>query len=72
MKTNPLNDCVLTGNSAWIGAVTCEAGRRRAYELAVINGRSPVQVSKSDWEQAKRELTGGADTGSKQAALDLL
>jgi hypothetical protein len=32
--------------------------RERAVELAVINGRSTHEVSKSDWEQAKRELTG--------------
>jgi hypothetical protein len=32
--------------------------RIRAVELAIINGRSSQEVSKSDWEQAKRELTG--------------
>ena len=39
-------------------------------ELAVINGRSAKEVSKADWEQAKRELTGGPDTGSKEAVLE--
>lgn len=72
MKTNPSEETSLIAGSAHAGAVTCAAGRRRAYELAVINGRTPVQVSKSDWEQASRELSGGADTGSKQAALNLL
>jgi hypothetical protein len=69
MKTDPSEEATLTAGSARAGAVTCEAGRRRAYELAVINGRTPVQVTKSDWEQARRELSGAADTGSKQAAV---
>jgi hypothetical protein len=44
--------------------------RERAVELAVINGRSAQDVSKSDWEQAKRELTGDSDTDPKEAALE--
>jgi Protein of unknown function (DUF2934) len=69
MKTNPSEETSLTASPALAGAVTCDAGRRRAYELAVINGRTPTQVSKSDWEQARRELTGGADTGSEPTAI---
>jgi hypothetical protein len=34
-------------------------------ELAVIAGRSAHEVSKSDWEQAKQEFTGGSDTHPK-------
>jgi len=30
---------------------------KRARELAIINGHSPNHVSKSEFEQAKRELT---------------
>jgi hypothetical protein len=70
MKTNPLKDGVLTENSAGIGAVTRKMVRDRAVELAVINGRSAQHVSKSDWEQARRELTGGPDTDPKQAVLE--
>ncbi len=64
MKTNPLKDGALTENSAGLGTVT------RAVELAVINSRSARDVSKSDWEQAKRELTGEPDTDPKEAALE--
>ena len=28
--------------------------RQRAVELALINGRTALEVSKSDWEQARR------------------
>jgi hypothetical protein len=70
MKTNPLKEGALTENSAGIGTVTRKMVRERAVELAVINGRSAQEVSKSDWEQAKRELTGEPDTDPKEAALE--
>ena len=60
----------MTENSAGIGTVTQEMVRARAAELAVINGRSAHDVSKSDLEQAKRELTGGPDTDPNEAALE--
>ena len=44
--------------------------RERAVELAVINGRSAKEVSKSDWEQAKQELTGKPDTDVKETLLE--
>ena len=70
MKTNPLKEGALTENSAGIGTVTRKMVRERAVELAVINGRSAQDVSKSDWEQAKRELTGDSDTDPKAAVLE--
>src|SRR5271154_1220035 len=72
MKTNPLKQGVLTENSTGIGAVTRKMVRERAVELAVINGRPVQDVSKSDWEQAKRELTGEPDTDPKDAILESL
>ena len=70
MKTNPLKDGVLTENSAGLGTVTRQMVRERAVELAVINGRSAQEVSKTDWEQAKRELTGKPEIDRKEAVLD--
>jgi len=43
--------------------------RERAVELAIINGRSAQDASKSDWEQAKRELTGEPDIDPNEAVL---
>ena len=60
----------MTENSAGIGTVTRKMVRERAVELAVINGRTARDVSKSDWEQARRELTGDSDTDSNEAALE--
>src|SRR5258706_12486203 len=70
MKTNPLKDGALTENSSGIGTVTRKMVRERAIELAVINGRSAQDVSKSDWQQAKQELTGKPDTDLKEEGLE--
>ena len=70
MKTNPLKDGVLTENSAGLGTVTRKMVRERAIELALINGRSAQEVSKSDREQAKRELTGDPGTDANEAAIE--
>ena len=70
MKTNPLKAGALTENSAGLGTVTRQMVRERAIELAVINGRTPQQVSKLDWEQARRDLTGDPGTDANEAVLD--
>jgi hypothetical protein len=70
MNTNPLKQGILTKNSAGIGTVTRKMVRERAVELAVINGRAARDVSKSDWDQARRELTGEPDTDPKEAVLE--
>ncbi|MEP6664611.1 MAG: hypothetical protein ABJC04_13200 [Verrucomicrobiota bacterium] len=54
----------LTGRVC-LGTVTRRMERERAVELALINGRSAQDVSKADWEQAKRELTCPPDTDPK-------
>ena len=70
MNTNPLKQGVLTEHSAGLGTVTRKLVRERAVELAVINGRSAQDVSKSDWEQARRELTGEPNADPETAALE--
>ena len=70
MKTNPLKEGTVTENSAGIGTASRKMVRERAVELAIINGRSAQDVSKSDWEQAKRELTGEPDMDPKEAVLE--
>jgi hypothetical protein len=70
MNTNPLKQGALTENSQGIGTVTRKMVRERAVELAVINGRPFQEVSKSDWEQAKRELTGEPGMDAKETALE--
>ena len=52
-----------------IGTVTRKMVFQRAVELAAINGSSYHAISKSDWEQAKRELTGQPEIDPGQALL---
>lgn len=70
MNTNPLKQGLLTENSAGVGTVSRKMVRERAVELANMDERSEQEVSKSDWEQAKRELTGRPDIDPKEAALE--
>ena len=70
MNTNPLKQGALTENSAGIGTVTRKMVRQRAVELAIMEDRSAHEVSKSDWEQAKRQLTGQPDVDPKEAMLE--
>ena len=70
MNINPLKQGVLTENSEGIGTVSRKMVRERAVELAVIDGRSAQEASKSDWEQAKRELTGEPDIDPNEAVLE--
>jgi hypothetical protein len=70
MKTNPSKEAALIINSTGIGTVTRKMVRERATELALINGRSAKDVSATDWEQAKRELTGKPDIDPKEAVLE--
>ena len=47
MKTHLLKEGALTENSAGIGTVTRTMVRERAVELAMINGRTAQDVTKS-------------------------
>ena len=69
-KENYLKEGGLIENSDGIGELSRRMVRERAVELAIINGRSAKEVSKDDWEQAKRELSGQPDADPKTAALE--
>ncbi len=66
MKTNPLTQKALTENPFDSGKVSRKMVRERAVEVAAGKGRTMQEVSKSDWEQAKRDLMGEPDLDSKQ------
>jgi hypothetical protein len=70
MKINPLKKGAITDKSAGVGTVTREMVQQRAIEIAIINGRSRHNVLESDWEEARRELTGGQDIDPQQAMLE--
>jgi hypothetical protein len=70
MKIIPPKEATVIIDSTGVGTVTKKMVRERAVELAVIDGRTAQEVSKSDWEQAKRELTGGSDMDPKEELLE--
>jgi len=74
MKTNPPTDAAFTHNTPGTGTSTGTATpqqiKKRAVELAIINGRSALQVFRTDWDQAKRELSGKSDLDPKTATLE--
>jgi hypothetical protein len=70
MKTNPLKEGALTENSVGLGTVTPKMVHERAIEIAKINDRPAHELSKSDRDEAKRELTGELDIDPKEALLE--
>jgi len=70
MEINPLKDGVISEKSAGIGTVTRKMVRERAAELAVIDGLLSSAATKSHFAQAKRELTGVADSDPKVEILE--
>jgi len=61
MKKNPLNKGVIKENADGSGTVTPAMLEARARELALIDGRDSSKPTAADYQQAKRELTGGSD-----------
>lgn len=61
MNTNPLKKGNIAVNLSGVGTVTWEMEKQRASEIAVINGRSDGRIQESDWEEARKELTGAAE-----------
>jgi hypothetical protein len=57
-------------NAAGIGAVTPQMVEARARELAAINGHPSSEPSESDYQQAKRELTGESDTDPQEESRE--
>lgn len=50
-------------------SITRETARTRAREIAGRAGRGPAAVLQTDYEQAKRELTGTADPVRQEELL---
>jgi hypothetical protein len=70
MRKNPLNKGIIMENAAGIGTVTSEMVEARARELAAINGRPSSEPSQTDYQQAKRELTGEAEIDPQEESSE--
>jgi hypothetical protein len=56
-------------HSEGLGAPTADTVRRRAQELARINGHE--EFNDDDWREAKRELHGGHETNDTNGDMDM-
>jgi hypothetical protein len=66
---NYLSKGVIAESFAGIGPVSRAMIHARASELAMIEGHAR-QITQSDYEQAKRELTGECDLDRQEARLE--
>ena len=65
----PIGD--LSGKETDLNVPTPEAVTQRAREIALIEERNPDDFTKSDWEQARRELTGVETSASSEDPVEL-
>ena len=56
-------------HSSGMGAPNADLVRRRALELAFIDGRA--EAHEGDWQQAKRELHGGHELGDSDDGAEI-
>ena len=72
MKTNPLPEQSPDDSLKNVAPITRSQVQTRARELALIAGRTSLEISLSDYKQAKRELTGETELDRQDAVLDAL
>jgi hypothetical protein len=72
MNIDPLHEAPISIHGTGIGTVSPDMVRKRAEELAVINGREAYDASMSDWDEALRELTCGEEFDAQQTLMESL
>lgn len=72
MRRNQIEDGRISNHFGGLGTVTREMVLRRAREMAVINGRSAREVLDSDFDQARRELTGEGEMPPQEEVIESL
>lgn len=69
MKNNPSDPTPHADTGTSVPPVTREKVRARTREIAFAAGRAPHQIRQSDYERAKRELTGTSDPDLQEQVL---
>ena len=72
MNPDPLHEAPIIIHGSGIGTVSPDMVQKRAEELAVINGREAHDASKSDWDEAMRDLTCGDELDPQQTLIESL
>lgn len=69
MSTMKPNSAKIIHHSEGLGAPDPDIVRKRAHEIATINGHS--HFTDEDWREAKRELHGGHESNDTNGELDI-
>jgi len=69
MSPDPLRPHPQAVSAAVFGPGTRDRVQARTRALAVLAGRTSLEVSREDYEQAKRELTGATDPREQEAIM---
>src|SRR4051812_3522440 len=72
MKQDQIEEGKVSLHFEGLGTITEDMVRTRARELAMINGRSPEQITTGDLAEAKRELMGEGTPPPEGAREDAL
>ena len=70
MKNKPHKVTALIEDPAETGKISRRLVRERAVEVAISQGRTAQDVSKADWEQAKRDLQSEPETDTSAVAQE--
>ena len=70
MKNHPINKDEIAESLAEISPVTSEQLQERARELAMLAGRVSLEVTQTDYTQAKRELMGQVEIERQEDLLE--
>lgn len=67
MNIKPLRESAIMIHGNGVGTISYDLIRKRASELAEIDGRAAADASQADWDEAERELTSGAEPTSLES-----
>jgi hypothetical protein len=69
-RKEPMTHGRIAHHGAGLGTVTPEMVQRRAREIAISDGRAGNEVTSADWEQARRELLGAANSPNAESDVE--
>ena len=72
MNKDPMNEGGMDGKTIGIHPVIRKMVHDRTRELALAAGRHPLQVTHSDYQRARRDITGESEFERQDAVLNAL
>ncbi len=72
MNKDPMNEGGMGGKAICIHPMIRKMVHERTRELALAAGRDPLQVTHSDYQRARRDITGESEFERQDAVLNAL